>query len=65
MVHRNYPYLKEELSSSIFSTKWNFGATTFSKITLSTTTFSIMTLSIKGLFETLSINDSQHKKHSS
>jgi hypothetical protein len=32
--------------------------------TLSITTFSMMTLSIKGLFVTLSINDIQQKRHS-
>jgi hypothetical protein len=39
-------------------------ATTFSITSLSTMTFSIMTLSIKGLFVTLSINDIQQKRHS-
>ncbi len=37
------------------------GATTFSIATLSIKTFIIMTLSKKGLFATLSINDTQHK----
>jgi len=35
-------------------------ATTLSVMTLSTTTFIIMTLNIKGLFVTLSINNTQH-----
>jgi hypothetical protein len=37
------------------------GGTTFSIVTLCVTTFSIMTVSIKGLFVTLSINDSHHE----
>jgi hypothetical protein len=38
------------------------GATTLSIIALSTTTFSITTLSIKDSFVILSINDTQHKR---
>jgi hypothetical protein len=37
------------------------GATTFTITTLSIMPFSITTLCIKGLFKTLSINDTQHK----
>jgi hypothetical protein len=37
------------------------GAMTFRIMKLSITTFSIMTLNIKGLFATLSVNDTQHK----
>jgi hypothetical protein len=40
------------------------GGTTFSIATLSLTIFSIMTVSIKGLFVTLSINGIQHKINS-
>jgi hypothetical protein len=47
----------------------SYGATTLSIMTLSITTFSIMTFSImtlriKGLYVTLSISDSEHRRHS-
>ncbi len=37
-----------------------YGATTFSIMILTITTLTILTLSLKGLLVTLSINDSQH-----
>ncbi len=39
------------------------GATSLSTMTLSITKFSIMTLKIKGLYVTLSINGNQHMTH--
>jgi hypothetical protein len=40
----------------------HFGATTFSIMTLSITTFRKTTLSLKGFLSTLSINNTQHKR---
>jgi hypothetical protein len=39
------------------------GATTLSIMPFSRTTFSLMTYSIKGLYVTLNISDTQHKPH--
>jgi hypothetical protein len=52
--------LSERDQTHIFFKKYQLGlagATTFRIVALSITTFSIMTLSIKGLLTTLSIND--------
>jgi hypothetical protein len=46
------------------ATKRHIGATTFSITTFSITTFNITTLSTKGLFATVSINDTKHKRYS-
>jgi len=57
--------IKDEATTKTFSSTSFFkGATAFSITTLSIMTLSITTLSREGLFVTLRINETHHKRHS-